>query len=480
LNWALDPIRIRRMDVQTTTTFIRRCLLALAFAGLWSGCTSARRGVQRLASSHLADTATSYNLAIEQTQDEMLLLNIIRAQDNYPLYITDASKVTGTVKADLSLGFKIPLLHTGSSNDYSGMPSFEYFSSPAMDVNLLNSQDFMAGFLTPIPTKLFFYYWDQGWTAEFLLYLLVLRVDEYQVSVEADKHPKIIRNQPDADDASLRHLTGFAAWVQKLVSGGRPKICIEDAEAATIGPPLRIDDLEALRMLTSAKEGLSLSPVGAAGGAPGATAGKWQLKQTRTIAPSLARRGVDCPNHLKRMEGDDTTPPIDEKGASKPETFMRTHVYVTPDNGVVDVLTLRSPEGILYYLGELAGLENRAATKRALLIHVCDSDTACGEQAGEELPLAPLFVALDKKQHGQCEPLIWVRALDQSDYLIPKKMGKVTRLAGPKEPLQLAEVSDLCVVGQTMHALELLSQLIGLQKSTKDISTTSTVKVLGQ
>src|SRR5258708_42792 len=156
--------------------------MGLALLALGSGCTSARRGVQRLAASHLADTATSYNLAIERTQDEMLLLNVIRAQDNYPLFLTDASKVTGTVKAEVNLGLKIPLVHAGSANanDYFGMPTVDYSSSPSMDVNLLNGKDFMTGFLTPIGTDLFAYYWDQGWPSEFLLYMLVLRVDEYE------------------------------------------------------------------------------------------------------------------------------------------------------------------------------------------------------------------------------------------------------------------------------------------------------------
>src|ERR1700732_2662637 len=77
----------REVDIMKPS--LSRFLCALAFLGACSGCTSARRGVQRVASSHLADTATSYNLAIEQTEDEMLLLNVIRAQDSYPLYLTD-------------------------------------------------------------------------------------------------------------------------------------------------------------------------------------------------------------------------------------------------------------------------------------------------------------------------------------------------------------------------------------------------------
>jgi len=474
------------------TRRLHRLLLGFAVVTVCAGCTSARRGVQRIAASHLADTATSYNLAIEQTQDEMLLLNVIRAQDNYPLYVTDASKVTGTVKADLTLGLKIPLVHAGgaNANDYFAMPTAEYSSSPSMDVNLLNTKSFMAGFLTPIPAEMFAYYWDQGWSAEFLLYLFVLRVD-VDLGKEAKPQPETLHNYPDSDAATQSDLQGFSEWVHTMVANGRPRLCGTGANETAIGPPLDTKELEALKfLLPDAKEDFTLSLAAA-------TPRRWQLWQrNRTLF--LMAGGLDCQGKpLTGTSGatspedesgehashkDQGEPPKSQKdriGAQEPRPFARETVRAKAGGGIEYDLTLRSPEGVLYYLGELARLENRK--QRVLLIHVCDYKSSCAtHQKDEKPPLAPLFVALDRQKHRECPIIIWVRSLDGHDYMIPNGEETLLSASDSASALQLADAARLCAPGETMHALELLSQLIGLQKSAKDFTTTSTVKVVGQ
>ncbi|HVT59611.1 MAG TPA: hypothetical protein VHR45_14560 [Thermoanaerobaculia bacterium] len=467
--------------MQFTHRFLGRCLALLVVIVLAAGCSFARRGVQRLAAGHLADTATSYNLAIEQTQDEMLLLNVIRAQDNYPLFLTDASKVTGTVKADISLGLKIPLVHAGSANgnDYFGTPSLDYSSSPSMDVNLLNAKDFMTGFLTPIRNELFAYYWDQDWDAEFLLYLLVHRVDVYAEGAKPTDPPTFIRslyNYPNEHDANQTALRDFSEWVHALVCDGRPLLCSINAEGSAIGPSLDREQLELLKFLVPvAKEGLSLEPAGTSGAT---IEGKWQLRQPKRaffLVPQGPAHAHTCPTAIPPPETHANSAP-DDKNA--PHDFRRQTVIIRGGPGGQRYeLTLRSPEGLLYYLGELARLENHADPARALMIHLGDYSDCT---KGPELPVAPLFVALDREQHSECQPIIWVRSLDGSDYLIPKGKPLDPKNVTSMGELHLANVAGLCTTGETMHALELLSQLIGLQKTAKDFSTTSTVKVVGQ
>jgi hypothetical protein len=449
------------------------CLAVVAVLAIDSGCTSARHGVQRLSASHLADTATSYNLAIEQTQDEMLLLNVIRAQDNYPLYLTDAAKVTGTVKAEFNLGLKIPLVHAGSANanDYFGMPTVDYSSSPSMDVILLNTKDFMTGFLTPIGTDLFAYYWDQGWPAEFLLYLLVLRVDEYD-----EKHNLVaghsLINFPNSDDPSFGELRRFSRWVREQLRYGRPLLCSE--EGAAVGPPFKANSLKYLEFLVPvAKEGLSLVP--ADGTLPQPTAGAWQLRQPKKSFFLTPRKNPDDAEPAACTKESEQFEVATRAAQSQPARSQKTVGVAGPGKHKYE-LSLRSPEGVLYYLGELARLENRAG--RALLIYQCDERAQCLDANRQPLT-EPLFVALDRHEHGACRPIVWVHSLDGKDYLIPNgnEMKKVT---ANNDDLQLAAASGLCATGETMHALELLSQLIGLQKAAKDLDTTSTVKVVGQ
>ena len=148
----------------------------------------------------------------------------------------------------------------------------------------------------------------------------------------------------------------------------------------------------------------------------------------------------------------------------------------------VFALSLRSAEGVLYYLGQLARLEAGAEKQprggRAVMIHVCDYDQDCATDDGEP-PRLPLFVALAKRDHQCSDSFVSVRSLDGTDYFIPKG-DQVPPADRRLSPLLLTSSSGLCAEGRTMMALTLVSQLIGLQKTAKDFTTTSTVKVVGQ
>jgi hypothetical protein len=141
-------------------------------------------------------------------------------------------------------------------------------------------------------------------------------------------------------------------------------------------------------------------------------------------------------------------------------------------------LKLRSPEGVLYYLGQLARLEEQQG--RALLIHVCDFGQSCGLK--DEPPLLPLFVALQERP-GCSRGIIQVQSFDNKNYLIPS--GTVSQDVTPSldedfQDLKLTHTGKLCSPGRSMMALGMAAQLIGLQKTAKDFSTTTTVKLVGQ
>jgi hypothetical protein len=444
-----------------------RCFAALGLiALLMSGCVSSRRGLQRASASHLAATATSYNLAIEETQNEMLLLNAIRAMNHQPMYVTDASKVTGTVKVDLSLGLKLPFhgAIAGGTSDHVAMPNFDYSSSPAMDVNLLNSKDFMTGFLAPIQQEFFAYYWDQGWPSEFVLNLLVLKVDIYEKNGSSWSLKCTLHNHPDVYDPELKELKNFATWINSQVLKGRPRLHNEDARDTSVGPPLSPTTLDTL--VTVGKEvTLSLSPAGV----------NWQLKRQKkvyTLIP-VASAMYACPKEVSGGESHswvDLTEKTPNQIVIGSETDQR-----------VFALSLRSAEGVLYYLGQLARLEAGVAKQtrgRAVMIHVCDYDQNCATDKGE-LPTLPLFVALSKQDHSCSDTVVSVRSLDGNDYFIPKG-NQVPPLDRAFSPLLLTDTSGLCAEGRSMMAMNLVAQLIGLQKTAKDFSTTSTVKVVGQ
>src|SRR3954465_9721423 len=72
-----------------------RLILAVVSGLLAFGCSSHRQ---------LATQAVSFNLTVERAQNEMLLLNVIRAKDRLPMYISSISGLTGNVQTTLTGG----------------------------------------------------------------------------------------------------------------------------------------------------------------------------------------------------------------------------------------------------------------------------------------------------------------------------------------------------------------------------------------
>ena len=50
-------------------------------------------------------------------------------------------------------------------------------ANPTYSLAVLDTQEFMRGFLSPLGKSLLAYYWNQGWPREFLIYLMVERVE---------------------------------------------------------------------------------------------------------------------------------------------------------------------------------------------------------------------------------------------------------------------------------------------------------------
>lgn len=490
-----------------SSPYLVACLILMSA----NGCVWSRKQVQRAAASHLADTGTSYNLAIEQAQNEMLLLNVIRAMDHRPMYLTDASKVTGTVKLDISLGLKL------AKADYTGSPSIDYSSSPAMDVNLLDAQDFMDGFLAPIPQQLFAYYWNQGWPSELLLYLLVLRVDVYHddgaaanakpdgEKTEDEKRREeyapswslkcSVSNHPEVSDPALAKLAEFADLIAGQVVNGRPKLHSKEAKDASVGPAVPVtkfadlvsvaqgDGLVLDREPPTDKSATDKLPV------------KYQLKQPKTLytlVPVKAPPDYSCPSVSTPAGKGVSWHALTER---MPDQIMMR----SPKSPIAYALKLRSPEGLLYYLGQLARLESvaadevtstsgsasiksqcRAPLRRVVMVHACDADQGCAPRS-----LIPLFVAMEKRRGCQ-EGIIEVRSSDGSIYLIPKAESAASPMTAADADLcatgglYFKKAEDVCFSGRSMMAFNLASQLIGLQKTAADFSTTSTVKLVGQ
>jgi hypothetical protein len=443
-------------------------------------------------SSRLAPTVVSYNLAVEQAQNEMLLLNAVRAAKKQPLYLTDISKITGSIKRDLTASLTLPFgyLHGGIGANNTASPGTTYSVNPTFDISILDTQDFMRGFLRPVDPEVFAYYWNQGWPKDLLLHLFVQQV-EIIGSAPADKtilydnHP---RSEPKGGNEDLMC---FNEWVSAFLAA-TPHFISTDTEHSRFGPTLSDTKIQGFSdAIAAEKQGLRLElvPSKAASTSTSDTAQQFQLKIIKKeykLQVGPRELALHCPG-LQFETRDEINEPVASHlhilGFTR-ATIGQADAPKTKEEVKEIVLKLRSPEGIIYYLGQIIRMErnNRLVPRVAV------------ELQKDRYGLVPLFVAFptsggDEKITGfpPCRKnSVKITDAEGERYIIPREPWKIPS----KDQPGLSSLSDLklddyiqpidgCDSGESMHVMSILTQLISLQKVAQDFPTTSTVRTVG-
>ncbi len=307
-----------------------RVVLVLSMIGLITGCASIPR-------SQIAGGATEFNLAVEKAQNEMLFLNIVRASKRRPMYFTVLNDAKASAVYTLSTGNAyVPLgkfgSNPGSTSLYSIAPSASYTINPIYDVALLSSKEFVRGMLEPVQPETFDYYWQQGWYKEMLLYLFVHRIQ---------KGREIYRNNPfggETFDKFQKEIKGIANNECDLLIS---KVPPDDTIGPEIDAKTAAADLQ--KLIDLHKSGLTLTPA------------QKNSKKADAYQLRALKRGeyvIECRTGR------------DEDVSARYRVLPDSPVQDVGDK-IADTIYLRSPESILYYLGEIMRAEKAADEKIA-------------------------------------------------------------------------------------------------------------------
>ncbi|HEY0510368.1 MAG TPA: hypothetical protein VGH73_00595 [Thermoanaerobaculia bacterium] len=139
--------------------------------------------------------------------------------------------------------------------------------------------------------------------------------------------------------------------------------------------------------------------------------------------------------------------------STKPAPEVSAVYEVSENNQTIqrqDTIFLRSPEAIIYYLGQLMRVEEGGQIPKVVID---------GQQE-------PIFVAFKGDKKLGCKKLLQVD-YEGEEYIIPNGSGN------PDSALA-------CLPGRSMQVLSIVNQLVALQKSAKDFPGTSTVRAIGQ
>jgi hypothetical protein len=140
-------------------------MAALAAGVLLSACST---------QGHLADELTTFNEAQQKGTSQLILLNILRARERQPLAYSHFDVLRGGISGNASTALGVPFgpgAGSVSTNTFATVLGL----SPGIsqDVKPQDDQDFYRGILTPLSPETWALYQDQNWAPDLLFHMFV-------------------------------------------------------------------------------------------------------------------------------------------------------------------------------------------------------------------------------------------------------------------------------------------------------------------
>lgn len=160
----------------------------------------------------LQRVAVDQDQMVAQTEDELMLRNILRARDRYPLHFTTITQVNGSASLEVggSLGGTITARQheralgdtgrllgsavTGTGAEITPELSGRVSTTPSYTSTVLATDAFQRGIQQPLRPDLIAYYLDAGWRDELLMALFIERLDI--VDRRTNRRLASIHNEP--------------------------------------------------------------------------------------------------------------------------------------------------------------------------------------------------------------------------------------------------------------------------------------------
>jgi hypothetical protein len=308
--------------------------------------------------------SVEYNVQAETIKNQNLLNNIIRSAYRRPLQFTDLTTITGQVSVSGTGAFFIPFggPRSGSSRTYTFSPSVTASDTPNFTVAVLNTKEFYNGILAPIPIQTLAFYFQEGFPSRVLLTVLIS-----EIAYGSSNSLQHAYNEPN----------DFAKFYRTLNSLTDNGLTIESIQnTKVLGPPLRSSAVPGPKDLADL-DAQGVEIVGYVGNNQPAKPEGFYRVEKRVLSyrfcfdPSRMRRGaLPLEPGMPKLAGAALCgagePAQDAKpGSSAAQSYRQQSGIQTLQTGEGSLsFTVRSVEGVIYYLGEWArselGLEEPA------------------------------------------------------------------------------------------------------------------------
>lgn len=149
------------------------CLLRL----LPTACVALLFGCNTLGPAAVESARSPYNVAIQRTNDEQLLLNLVRLRYRDTPCFLEVTSITTThdVSGNLGGGGAFP---TGSSPTWTFSGSAGYSERPTVSYSQLQGMDFVTKLMTPVKLDTLILLYHSGWSVERVFRLCLQRINK--------------------------------------------------------------------------------------------------------------------------------------------------------------------------------------------------------------------------------------------------------------------------------------------------------------
>lgn len=393
---------------------VSKCLVILTFVLVMNASCSF--------SGSVASHPVEYNVAAAEARDKVILLNIIRASQGYPMQFSALSQVRGNLRASASLEIGAAL--TQPEDALSSSTGTTLQSNPSFDVAVLDSAKFMRGIMTPVSLDSLQTLVDQGWRSRQLAYLLI---EEVRLELPDKKAIWALVNDPSEEhggkfgeylERALRGASHSSRKRMRFVSKpvhitprikdpkvlGRSIVALAGAEASTIR--IEMDNKKRLALYRSSSTAIEFL---------GMKREDLEAMYALFVGPEEAEALVDR----------DAVPP-GVQSSSDPSGEPRF------------TLVMRSPHGIMIYLAEL-----------------CKRGSKAPEIRGADGKMQPLFEVLRESKASDTH-----FSVEFSDVAYSVRAGSEGY--------------------RSRRTLSLVAQLLALHQESSELPKTSVVTVTGQ
>jgi hypothetical protein len=461
-NWRCNMARKQR-------THWHAALCGLALIAL-AGCASNR---------DLVGEGVETNVAAGQIENQLLLLNIIRADYRHPLLFTSIDKISGNPSVNQSIaGLTIPF-GRGTTNPFQLTGSGQR-NAASMDVVVMDKQEFARGITAPIAPITFAYLVDQGWSIDLLFHLLIARVDgaresyvndplgtdyarfsalvsglsKCRVSVTHNKVPLAYFAEVPFKDATSVPREFTLDMLSTSLQSDSPLVGAAESGGKHSTPPAAPVPKAGASPASPAKDGDAVPP---------SPAYRYQLSRDDIRLKLTSREGKGADTCQGGVGADAIVANLFPQDGKKPELSLGA-------DAVGPKLQLRSPEATLYYLGQIVRKELGDPWTNV----VASGSNELSQNIPRVYEPAYPEVCNEPDRHNSSVPLFRVHVGK------PPTSARAVSVKYEGEEYWVAthNTKGECDAAQSMHVLSLLQMLIDLQKSATEIPTTGTVRVV--